>query len=197
MKTHNHFSRRQFLKFAGVAVTGVTLAACAPAAGTSQEAGQAAPAQASTTIRFITNDVGWREERYKSILPGFAKENPQINVEYTHETGDMEGQLMPTWAAGGTIPDVFYHRTQKTAARARLGWIQPLTPFIDKDPERDKLLDDFWPIQVPQMKYQDNWYVIPENISSIAFKIRPEFFDEAGVDYPDKPWEYYEEWPAV
>ena len=197
MNTHNRLSRRQFLHVAGLTVAGVTLAACAPAAGTTQQSGEAAPGQASTTIRFITNDVGWREERYKSILPGFAEEYPQIQIEYTHETGNMEGELMPTWAAGGTIPDVFYHRTQKTAARARLGWIQPLTSFIDADPDRDKLLDDFWPIQVPQIKYQDNWYVIPENISSIGLKIRPEIFEEAGVAYPDKPWEYYEEWPAI
>ena len=198
MHTKPKFSRRQFLQLSGVTAAGAVLIACTPAvAPGGSETTAGAPGQAQSTIRFITNDVGWREERYKRILPGFSEQFPHIEIEYTHETGDMEGQLMPTWAAGGTIPDVFYHRTQKTAARARLGWIKPLTDFIDKDPNRDELLEDFWPVQVPQIKYNEDWYVIPENISSIALKFRPEFFEEAGVAYPDKAWSYYDEWPDV
>ncbi|HZG65284.1 MAG TPA: extracellular solute-binding protein, partial [Herpetosiphonaceae bacterium] len=52
------------------------------------------------------------------------------------------------------------------------------------------LTDDFWPVQVPQLKYQGKWYVLPENISSIALRFRPEFFEEAGIAYPEKPWTY-------
>ncbi len=195
METQHKLSRRHFLQltmFAG----SMTLAACAAQNAPSAEGG-AAPAPAGSTIRFITNDVGWREERYKRVLTDFAEEFPNIQVEYTHETGNMEGEMLPTWAAGGALPDVFYHRTQKTAARARLGWIKSLTPFIDQEPDRDQLLNDFWPIQVPQLKYRDEWYVIPENISSIAMKFRTEFFEEAGVAYPDQPWSYYEELPEV
>lgn len=50
---------------------------------------------------------------------------------------------MYTCDEGGTIPKVWYYRRQNIAARARLGWINPLGDFIDKDPERDKLLNDF------------------------------------------------------
>ncbi|RIK41109.1 MAG: hypothetical protein DCC55_12860 [Chloroflexi bacterium] len=196
MDTKSRLSRRQFLQFATVAVAGVTLAACAPATGTGEQSGQSSPGQASTTVRFMTNDVGWREERYRSILPQFKEAFPNIEVEYTHVTSDWE-QSLTTWAAGGTLPGVFYSRTQKTASRARLNWIKPLTPYLDADPERDALLDDFWPIQVPQLQYKNDWYIIPENISSITLKFRPEAFEEAGVPYPDAPWGYYDEFPDV
>ncbi|MHB1295801.1 MAG: ABC transporter substrate-binding protein [Anaerolineae bacterium] len=149
---------------------------------------EAAPKE-SVTVRFMTNDVGWRENRYRQLLPEFAYEYPHIRVEYTHVTGDWYTQLQ-TWAAAGTFPDVFYCRTNQTAPYARLGWIKPLTPFLDADPERDELIEDFWPTQIPQLKYKDEWYVIPENISSIGIKYRPEIWEAAGVAVPEMPWSF-------
>ncbi len=186
-------SRRQFLLLSAGVTTGALLAACAmPGSPT----GSDSPDAAGTMVRFMTNDVGWREERYRSILPDFQAQHPEIEIEYTHVTANWEESLT-TWAAGGTLPHVFYSRTQKTSARARLGWILPLTDYIDADPERDALLDDFWPIQVPQLQYQDDWYIIPENISSIALKYRPEAFAEAGIEHPDEPWGYFDEFPEM
>ena len=212
-----YVSRREFLRVSALTATGAFLAACAPApaepevvevevekevviketvivAGTPEvvervvtATSAAAPPPQDCTIRFITNDVGWREERYVAILAGFQEEYPYIDVEYTHTTANWVESLT-TWAAAGTMPDVFYSRTQQTQARARLGWILPITDYLDADPDRDELLDDFWPVQVPQLQYKGDWYLIPENISSIAMKIRTEAFEAAGIPYPEKPW---------
>lgn len=192
MKNHN-LSRRKFLQLTTGVVSTTLLAACAmPGSSGDNES----PDKSGALVRFMTNDVGWREERYQSILPDFQAEHPEIEIEYTHVTGSWEESLT-TWAAGGTLPHVFYSRTQKTAARARLGWILPLTDYIDAATDRDALLDDFWPIQVPQLQYQDDWYVIPENISSIAMKYRPQSFEEAGIEHPSEPWGYFDEFPEV
>ncbi|NLF00821.1 MAG: sugar ABC transporter substrate-binding protein [Anaerolineales bacterium] len=192
--TKDNLSRRDFLRMSGLVAASAVLAACAPTAGPStqepaqEEEEEGAPAAPkSATVRFFTNDVGWREERYRSILPDFEAEFPHIKIEYTHVTADWE-EALTTWAAAGTMPDVFYSRTQKTASRARLGWILPITEYINADPDRDALLDDFWPVQVPQLQYKGDWYLIPENISAISFKFRTEFFEEAGIPYPEKPW---------
>jgi|GEM_PF-2530837 len=142
-----------------------------------------------TSVRFMTNDVGWREARYRQVLTEFAYEFPNIRIDYTHVVGDFY-TLLTTYAAAGTFPDVFYERGNQTAPYARLGWIKPLTDYLDADPEADKLLEDFWPIQVPTLKYQDEWYVIPENVSSIALKFRPEVWEAAGLEHPEGPWQF-------
>ncbi len=100
-------------------------------------------------------------------------------------------------AAGGTLPNVFYSRTQKTSARARLGWILPLTDYINADPDKEQLLDDFWPIQVPQLRYEEDWYLIPENISSICIRYQVEALNSAGYGAPDTPWSYYDEFSQL
>ena len=100
-------------------------------------------------------------------------------------------------AAGGTLPNVFYSRTQKTSARARLGWILPLTDYINADPDKEQLLDDFWPIQVPQRRYEEDLYLIPENISSICIRYQVEALNSAGYGAPDTPWSYYDEFPQL
>ena len=145
---------------------------------------------------YYTNDVGWREDRYRSIIPEFEAINPNIKIDYTHYTTDWEPSLT-TWAAGGILPNVFYSRTQKTSARARLGWILPLTDYINADPDKAQLLDDFWPIQVPQLRYENDWYLIPENISSICIRYQVEALKNAGYDAPDTPWSYYDEFPQL
>jgi multiple sugar transport system substrate-binding protein len=147
-----------------------------------------APAK-QTSVRFMTNDVGWRESRYRQVLTEFAYAFPNIKIDYTHIVGDFY-TLLTTYAAAGTFPDVFYERGNQTAPYARLGWIKPLTPFLDADPESDALLADFWPIQVPTLKYKDEWYIIPENVSSIALKYRPEVWDATGLKNPEGPWQF-------
>ena len=137
---------------------------------------------------------GWCEERYKRIIPDFEEAHPNIKIDYTHYTTDWEASLT-TWAAGGTLPNVFYSRTQKTSARARLGWILPITDYINA--EKELLLDDFWPIQVPQLRYEDDRYLIPGNISSITMRYQVEALKNAGYDAPEDPGTYYEEWPEV
>lgn len=185
-------TRRTFLKTSsGLAAMGLLAACAAPGM---------APADGETveqaTVTFYTNDVGWREERYERIIPDFEETHPHVKIDYTHYTTDWEASLT-TWAAGGTLPNVFYSRTQKTSARARLGWILPITDYIDADPDKELLLDDFWPIQVPQLRYEDDWYLIPENISSIALRYQVEALHNAGFETPAEPWTYYEEWPAI
>lgn len=185
------FSRRTFLRTGSSLATLGLLAACAGAVV--PEAGGSA---VQATVTFYTNDVGWREDRYRSIIPEFEAINPNIKIDYTHYTTDWEPSLT-TWAAGGILPNVFYSRTQKTSARARLGWILPLTDYINADPDKAQLLDDFWPIQVPQLRYENDWYLIPENISSICIRYQVEALKNAGYDAPDTPWSYYDEFPQL
>ncbi len=186
-----HVSRRAFLRTGSSLAALGLLTACAGAV-VPADSGSAAP----VTVTLYTNDVGWREDRYRSIIPEFETAHPHIKIDYTHYTTDWEASLT-TWAAGGTLPNVFYSRTQKTSARARLGWILPLTDYIDADPEKEQLLDDFWPIQVPQLRYEDDWYLIPENISSICIRYQVEALQNAGYDAPDTPWTYYGEFPQL
>ena len=59
------FSRRTFLRTGSSLATLGLLAACAGAVV--PEAGGSA---VQATVTFYTNDVGWREDRYRSIIPG-------------------------------------------------------------------------------------------------------------------------------
>ena len=72
-----------------------------------------------------------------------------------------------------------------------------MQPYLDADPGKDELLEDLWPIQKPQCMYKGEYYIIPENISSIAFRFRPEFFYEAGLEYPKEPWSLDEWWEVM
>ena len=110
----NNLSRRQFLQLAGAGAAGAVLLAAsaappaaAPAATTGSSGGAAASAEPVT----LTFGHHW-EAAFRPHQDEFDKkyiaEHPNTKIEITYNTWADHNQIVPTWAAAGTLPDVIY-----------------------------------------------------------------------------------------
>ena len=101
-------SRRDFLRFSGIAAAGVALAACMPAAAPSAPAAEsgaaAAPAVASTTGVLWGLEYDPHVETYHRLADMF-KENTGVTLAVEPQAWPIETKLIAALAAG-TQPDI-------------------------------------------------------------------------------------------
>jgi multiple sugar transport system substrate-binding protein len=186
--SHNELSRRTFLKFTGISLGVITLAACAPAAAPQGQAtteGEAAPAEGVTQISFM----GWgnpgEDEGVKNAIAQFEKENPNIKVEWLHtpDTNEYASKFLALVAAG-TPPDTAFVGSQDYRTYIKDSLLLDITDFIEADPligapdyfiepqERDRCTQD------------GRWYGIGSCWVAPHIYYKAETFEEAGVEPP-------------
>jgi multiple sugar transport system substrate-binding protein len=193
-------SRREFVKLAGLAVAGGTLAACAPAAApTAVPVPTAVPAAATATTaavavptvlkkRKVTIAVGaWAEQNTKDLL---AKTNftqqTGIDVEVMLRTDTKETELARLASAfqAGTSPyDVIDFEDELTTSFSRAGYVIGLDDILPKD-----LWDDFSPAMTEYTKvwsaYKGETFRVIHNFESPYWFYRKDWFDQKGLKPP-------------
>jgi multiple sugar transport system substrate-binding protein len=195
----NRFSRREFLRSAGVASLGVfslgTLASCVPAPtapasapGTTGDTG-AAPAQQDVTLTFWANFGA----AFNDIVDEF-----QERFESTHEGIRIDRQDLGSWDemrektltafAAGTGPDVFRIAVFDTAMYATRDAVIPLDDFVDAAMGKDVFIEGF----MANVLYGGQMWAMPWKGSAVAFFWNKDLFQEAGLD-PEQPPTTYDE----
>ena len=109
----NSLSRRQFLKLAGAgAASTFVLAACAAPAGAPAAApaagGGAAPAAEPVTLTFGHTWEASFQAHQAEWDKKFLEKHPNTKIEITNNTWGDHNQIVPTWAAANTLPDIIY-----------------------------------------------------------------------------------------
>ena len=182
-------SRRQFLRLAGVVAASAALAACAPQASSHPPIAQ--PVKDEKTIKLVYQD--WRTDWFPALaqemLAQFHEQHPGIRVFYTADPENLETEMLADLQAG-TAPDVFAGCCGFFPACAQKGYTLDLRPYVEADLDQETISD--W----SQAQYQafftrdGKQYALPKYHGGLAVYYNKNFFDAAGVSYPDPTWTY-------
>ncbi len=190
-------SRRVFLKLSAATtlVAGATLAGCVPAPAPADQGGAEAPAgaQEAVTLRFVTNHGESDVPLFQSVIEAFAVAHPEIKIDYLDIAGGSEFYTsINTQGAAQQLPDVWYTRTFDVPVYANKGWTTNLQPLIDRD-AAEVNVEDFWPAQVAQMKWNEQLYALPYDFSNVGIYYNEAMFGSEGVATPPAEWR----WPEL
>lgn len=192
MSKKTNLSRRDFLKAAGLAVAGGTLAACAPkvAEEATKAVTEAAAAEAPAVIKPRKVRVavgGWAEQNMKDLLAGtgFTKQTG-IDVEIVLRTDTKETELARLASAvqsDDSPYDVIDFEDELTTSFSQAGYMVPLNDLISQE---------VWDDLSPAMKdYTDVWsakdgevFRMIHNWEMPYWFYRKDWFDEKGVAIP-------------
>lgn len=187
----NQLSRRQFLQLAGAgAASAVVLAACAapPAAPavTTGDGGAAAPAAGPITLTFGHHWEAAFRPHQDEFDQKYLAAHPDQKIEITYNTWADHNQVVPTWAAAGTLPDVIYVHGRYSRPWNHEGILVSTQDYIDADAAFN--VEDIWQESLRLYAYNDMQYGIPYDHGPIILGYNKDLFDAAGVAYPDETW---------
>ena len=125
----------------------------------------------------------------KYLIPEFERTHPKIKIRLNSSMGDTgyDAKLL-TLVAGNIAPDIVHITQQNFPFYASKGLLMDLNPVIAGDPSFR--VDDYFAQVLDGLRYQDKLLGLPSDFSTIALIYNKKLFDEAGVPYPDKTWDW-------
>jgi len=195
MNNNKKFSRRDFLRLAGLAAAGTVVASCAPkaletVAPAATSAPEATAAVAPTVLKNRKVRIavgGWAEKNTKDLLAKteFTKQTG-IDVEVVLRTDTKETELARLASAvqAGTSPyDVIDFEDELTTSFSRAGYMVGLDDILPKD-----LWDDF---STGMKDYTKTWstyngetFRVIHNFEMPYWFYRKDWFDAKGLTPP-------------
>lgn len=181
-------SRRQFLAFTASIAGTAALAACAPTAapaGGGAESGAPASAEAVTVSLGLTWEAAFQATQ-KEFDDQFTAAHPEIMLEATYNTWGDHNNVVPTWAAADTLPDLIYVHGSRAFPWAFEGITIPLQSYVDAD--ADFNAEDVWEEALRLYNFKGEQHGIPYDHGPILLGYNKDMFDAAGMAYPDESW---------
>ncbi|MFH1903660.1 MAG: sugar ABC transporter substrate-binding protein [Candidatus Omnitrophota bacterium] len=126
----------------------------------------------------------------QKLVEAYNKSGPSIKVSLYAPPGDYWSKLL-TMLAGDTAPDVILLNPPQVNELANKGSLLPLDNF-KKDPAFIAFQNDTWKSLRGQFSCNGHLYAMPIWTSSIGIFYNKQLFDEAGVPYPSKNWDFEE-----
>jgi multiple sugar transport system substrate-binding protein len=188
----NQLSRRQFLRLAGAsAASVVVMAACAAPGGVAPsaapaEGGAAAPAAEPVTLTFGHHWEAAFQPHQDEYDKMWLERHPGVAIENTYNTWSEHNQIVPTWAAAGTLPDIIYVHGRYSRPWNFEGILVSTQDYIDQDAEFN--VQDIWEESLRLYRLDDKQYSIPYDHGPIILGYNKDLFDAAGVAYPAEDW---------
>lgn len=201
--TKYQFSRRDFLKLAGLSSAAALLAACAPVGGgessttssTSSESSstvaEAPPQDVTTTITIF--DFGGDAD--KTI---YADSHARFNEDYPNVTITDNFTPVSTWSeysnkivtqvAGGQAPDIINIAIEGTRLVVSKGLLIPLDDLVSSDPDGQELIDDVAEPLIDAFRVDGKLWQIPHSWNNMVIFYNTKMFEEAGIDPPPRDW---------
>jgi multiple sugar transport system substrate-binding protein len=189
-------SRREFLKVAATGIGGAAfLAACVPVT-VQQQAGTGAAAVEEKSVEAppaeeITLSFGHHWEaafrpRQDEFDEKYLEAHPNIKFEITYNTWSDHNQIVPTWAAAGTLPDIIYVHGRYAFPWNYEGVMVSAQDYIDADPEFN--VEGIWEESLRLYRFKGKQYEIPYDHGPIILGYNKDIFDQHGYPYPDDTW---------
>ena len=194
MKTNKQFSRRDFLRLAGVTTLGAVVAACTPAPAVQQAATATTGVAAPTVLKPQIVKVGILQQNAKALQDILAKteftKKTGISIEIVNRTDTKETELARLSSAfqAGTSPyDVIDFEDELTTSFSRAGYLTPLDDVIPAS-----VWEDFSPAMLEYTKvwsaYKGETFRAIHNWEMPYWFYRKDWFDSQKVALP-KTWE--------
>jgi multiple sugar transport system substrate-binding protein len=180
-------SRRRFLQLSATLAGTAALAACvAPQAAAPAGSGEAAAADEQITLSFGHH---W-EAAFQPVQAEFDKNymanHPNINITVTNNTWSDHNQIVPTWAAAGTLPDVIYVHGRYAFPWNYEGIMVSLQDYIDQDAEFN--IEGIWEEALRLYRFDGKQFEIPYDHGPVILGYNKDLFDAKGVAYPTPEW---------
>ncbi|MCB0093902.1 MAG: sugar ABC transporter substrate-binding protein [Caldilineaceae bacterium] len=182
-------SRRQFLRFsagvAGLAALSACAPAAAPSAGGDANGGAAASGEAVNVSLGLTWEAAFQSHQ-KEFDDKFMEAHPDITLEPVYNTWSDHNNVVPTWAAADTLPDIIYVHGSRAFPWAFEGITIPLQSYIDTDTEFN--VEDVWAEALNLYNFKGEQHGIPYDHGPNLLGYNKDMFDAAGIAYPDETW---------
>ncbi len=147
----------------------------------------AAPPALGKDLRWAFGDMDQgRAKLLDNVATQFNDAHPDTKVQVDF-VADKYEDVIPTWAAGGTLYDVFFNLTNEIAPRAPKGMMVPLDTFIARD---HLSLAQFNSTEMTNCTWQGKVHALPFDWSINAVYFNKDMFKTANVALPpeDGDW---------
>ena len=180
--------RRRLWLFLAAAALAVFVAACG-GGGDDNEATPSQPTK-NVTLTFWNGFTGPDRPALEEIVKRFNASHPKIKVQMTIMPWDSFFQkLLPSYGAGKG-PDIAAMDSVQVPQYADKGVFAPLDDvYTDNVVPKDKLVQS----AVEAGKWDDKYYSIPMNFTTLLLYWNKDMFKEAGLD-PNKPPADWKQW---
>jgi multiple sugar transport system substrate-binding protein len=183
-----HLSRRKFLQLSTTVAGAVALSACVAPAGApaGEAAGEAAPAGEGIALSFgLTWEAAFQPHQ-DEFNQQWLETHPDITISITNNTWGDHNQIVPTWAAANTLPDIIYVHGRYAFPWNHEGVMVSIQDYVDTDTAFN--VQGIWEEALRLYQYQGNQYEIPYDHGPIIMGYNKDLFDADGVAYPDENW---------
>ena len=181
-RTSRGLSRRDFLKFMGVALAATEVSAC-------NALGLRSASQGGDKIQLVYQDfnTSWFPPMAQLLLEEFHSSHPTINVYYIPDPANLVDQ-MPIDMQAGTAADVFQGCCTHFPDWAQKGYTLDLRPYVAADLDQETI-GDWDPVQYKAFFTPDGkQFGLPKYHGALALYYNKDIFDLYRVDYPDNSW---------
>jgi multiple sugar transport system substrate-binding protein len=180
------FSRREFLRLAGVTAASAALAACgAPSAKPAAQSGE--------KVQLVYQDwrTDWFPPMAKDMLEQFHGTHPNIRVFYALDPASevFDEKTLADFQAGAAA-DVFQGCCASFPVWAQKGYALDLRPYVQADLNQ-ATIQDWDPVQYQAFFTRDGkQYGLPKYHGALALYYNKDLFDQYKVEYPNGSWNH-------
>lgn len=187
--TNQSLSRRRFLQFTGLTTTGALLAACAVPGGAPAASDDAAAGAPATATSAVSLGLTWGADfqpRQAEFNEQFIADHPDMELDVTYNTWGDHNNIVPTWAAADTLPDIIYVHGSRAFPWAFEGITVSLQSYIDADEEFN--IAGIWEEALRLYNFRGEQHGIPYDHGPLILGYNKDIFDAADHPYPDDTW---------
>jgi sorbitol/mannitol transport system substrate-binding protein len=172
-------SSRQSMRLLSLLSVFLTAVACSPGAG----GGSSGSGQTTITLAAVNNP---QMADLQTLLPDFEKANPNIQVKIVIlPENQLRQQVTEDVATKSGRYDLFTIGTYEVPIWAKNGWIENLSPYIQKSSSYAS--DDLIPGVAKALTYKSNLYAVPFYGESSMLMYRKDLLSAVGVTLAQKP----------
>jgi multiple sugar transport system substrate-binding protein len=193
--------RNMFVLVALVLVASMLLASCAKATPAATEAAAPTEAAAATetvapteaaaakpaTIRVMTFFAHDNPEVEEAVVAAFEAAHPNIKVQLEQTSYDDIFTKYTADVAAGTPADVISMNFENLRKFAGLKALEPLNDFVKKDSYDTSI---YYANTLDMHTVDGVLYGLPATFSDNVLYFNKKLFDDAGIAYPDKSWDW-------
>ena len=176
-------SRRDFLRYAGMAGGATLLAACAAPVTAPAGAPAGAPATGQTVISFMGWGAVEEDEAVRAAIEAFSKIEPTIKVEWLH-TPDSYNEKLLAMVAAGAPPDTAFVAAGDYRTFTNEELLVDITDLVKNDPEIGQPDYFIQPQEAQRCEWKGRWYGIGSCWVADQMYYNADLFEAEGIEPP-------------
>ncbi|TYB83647.1 MAG: sugar ABC transporter substrate-binding protein [Kosmotoga sp.] len=129
--------------------------------------------------------------RTEELISKFEEENPDINVNLTVMEPSDYWTKIRIMAMTGKLPDVFNMSSGYIEEWATNGFLKDLTEYVETDINPDEFFVNLFEAG-SEIANTEEVYAVPFALVVTVLYYNKDMFDEAGLNYPDSTWDWFD-----